>query len=238
MRYFSMIDVLLALAAGILTIAAPCVLPMLPIIFGASVAQTSCVRPLFITLGFVLSFAAFGFLFGIFSDLLGLSADVLRDAAIVLLLVFGVLMIWPKPVAWATAALNPLIDRVGGVGARAGSGHAGGFVLGLTLGVVWTPCAGPVLGSILTLIATSQHLGHAALLLFVYAIGAGIPMLAIAYGGQYASTRVRRFARHAHRVQQGFGVAVVAIAVALYFQVDTLITVWLSQFYPNGQVGL
>ena len=74
--------------------------------------------------------------------------------------------------------------------------------------------------------------------MFAYAIGAGIPMLGIAYGGQYASTRVRSFARHAHRVQQGFGIAVIAIAVALYFQVDTLITVWLSQFYPNGQVGL
>jgi cytochrome c biogenesis protein CcdA len=155
-----------------------------------------------------------------------------------LLLIFGVLMIWPKPVEWATTQLNPLVNRFGQVGQRAGSGNAGGFVLGITLGVVWTPCAGPVLGSILTLIATSQNIGHAALLLVVYAIGAGIPMLAIAYGGQYASTRVRGFMRHAHRVQQGFGVAVILIAVALYFQFDTLITVWLSQFYPNGQVGL
>ena len=92
-----MVDILLALAAGVLTIAAPCVLPMLPIIFGASVAQTSRTRPLFITLGFVISFAAFGLLFSVFSDLLGLSPDTLRDAAIVLLLVFGVLMIWPRP---------------------------------------------------------------------------------------------------------------------------------------------
>jgi cytochrome c-type biogenesis protein len=233
-----MVDILLALAAGMLTIAAPCVLPMLPIIFGASVAQTSRTRPLFITLGFVISFAALGFAFGIFSDLLGLSADTLRDVAIVLLLIFGLLMIWPRPVEWVSARFNPLVDRVGGIGFRAGSGNAGGFVLGLTLGVVWTPCAGPVLGSILTLIATSRHLGHAALLLFVYAIGAGIPMLGIAYGGQYATTRVRGFARHAHRVQQGFGVAVILIAVALYFQVDTLVTVWLSQFYPGGQIGL
>ena len=115
---------------------------------------------------------------------------------------------------------------------------AGGFVLGLTLGVVWTPCAGPVLGSILTLIATSQHLTHAGLLLLVYAIGAGVPMLAIAYGGQYASVRVRGLASHAHRIQQGFGVVVILIAGALYFQFDTLVTVWLSRFYPGGQVGL
>jgi cytochrome c-type biogenesis protein len=233
-----MLDVFLALMAGVLTIAAPCVLPMLPILFGASVGQTSRARPIFITLGFVLTFAIFALVFGVFSDLLGLSADALRDAAIILLLLFGVLMIWPRPFELLSARLNPLLDRFGGAGSRAGSGNAGGFVLGMTLGVVWTPCAGPVLGSILTLIATSQHLPHAALLLVVYAIGAGIPMLGIAYGGQYATTRIRRFARYTHRMQQGFGVVVILIAVAIYYQYDTLITVWLSQFYPGGQVGL
>jgi cytochrome c-type biogenesis protein len=236
-RAQDMLDIVFALIAGVLTIAAPCVLPMLPLLLGVSVGQTSRTRPLFITLGFILSFATFAFVFGVFSDLLGLSADTLRDAAVVLLLIFGLLMVWPRPFEWLSMQLNPLVDRFGGAASRAGSGNMGGFVLGLTLGVVWTPCAGPVLGSILTLIATSQRLPHAALLLLVYAIGAGIPMLGIAYGGQYATTHIRRFARYAHRVQQGFGIAVISIAIAIYFQYDSLITVWLSQFYPNGQVG-
>ncbi len=233
-----MLDIFLALIAGVLTIAAPCVLPMLPILFGASVGRTSRTRPLFIALGFIVSFAILALIFGVFSDLLGLSADTLRDAAVVLLLVFGLLMVWPRPLEWLSMQLNPIVDRFGGAASRAGSGNLGGFVLGMTLGVVWTPCAGPVLGSILTLIATSQRLPHAALLLVVYAIGAGIPMLGIAYGGQYATTRVRRFARYTHRLQQGFGIVVILIAVAIYYQYDTLITVWLSQFYPSGQVGL
>ncbi|WP_368734835.1 cytochrome c biogenesis CcdA family protein, partial [Klebsiella pneumoniae] len=70
---------------------------------------------------------------------------------------------------------------------------------------VWTPCAGPVLGSILTLVATSRNLGWAGTLLVAYAIGAAIPMLAIAYGGQAATTRVRSLARISPRLQQGFG---------------------------------
>lgn len=233
-----MLDIFLALIAGVLTIAAPCVLPMLPILFGASVGRTSRTRPLFIAFGFIVSFAILALIFGVFSDLLGLSADTLRDAAVVLLLLFGLLMVWPRPLEWLSMQLNPIVDRFGGAASRAGSGNLGGFVLGVTLGVVWTPCAGPVLGSILTLIATSQRLPHAALLLVVYAIGAGIPMLAIAYGGQYATTRVRRLARYTHRLQQVFGVVVILIAVAIYYQYDTLITVWLSQFYPSGQVGL
>jgi cytochrome c biogenesis protein CcdA len=193
-----MLDILFALIAGILTIAAPCVLPMLPILLGVSVGRTSRTRPIFIALGFIVSFAAFALVFGIFSDLLGLSADSLRDVAVVLLMMFGLLMLWPRPLERVSMRLNPIIDRFGGIGSRAGSGNLGGFVLGVTLGIVWTPCAGPVLGSILTLIATSERLPHAALLLVVYAIGAGIPMLAIAYGGQYATTHIRRFARHAH----------------------------------------
>ena len=63
-------------------------------------------------------------------------------------------------------------------------------------------------------------------------------MLGIAYGGQFASTRVRALARHAHRMQQGFGVLVIGVALAMFFQVDTLVTVWLSNFYPQARMGL
>lgn len=77
-----------------------------------------------------------------------------------------------------------------------------------------------------------------AVLLLAYSIGAALPMLAIAYGGQAAATHVRRIARHAHRVQQVFGVVVIAIALAMLWEVDGQITVWLTQFYPSGWGGL
>lgn len=233
-----MTQILLAFAAGVLTIAAPCILPMLPILLGASVGQTSRARPAFIALGFVLTFSLVALLFGVFAESLGASQDVLRDVAIVMLLIFGTLMIWPKPFEMLTARLNGVVNRADAVGRRAGSGNWGGFVLGMTLGVVWTPCAGPVLGSILTLVATSSELAKSALLLFVYALGAGVPMLAIAYGGQYVTTRVRRIARYAHRTQQVFGVVVILIAVGLYYQYDTVVTVWLAGLYPSGSAGL
>ena len=92
-------------------------------------------------------------------------------------------------------------------------------MLGTTLGLVWTPCAGPVLGSILTLVATSKDTAWASLLLVVYAIGAALPMLAIAYGGQAVTTRVRSIARISPRLQQGFGVVVIAFAVAVLLSI-------------------
>ena len=229
-----MLNLVLALLAGIVTIAAPCTLPMLPILLGASVGQTSKARPAMIAAGFVLSFSVVALALGAITRIFDFDPNTLRNAAVVLLLGFGLLMIWPTPFEWVSG-------RIGGFtggGAVSSQSLLGGFVLGTTLGLVWTPCAGPVLGSILTVVATSKDTAWASLLLIVYAIGAGLPMLAIAYGGQAVSTRVRSVARIAPKLQQGFGVVVIAFAVASYFQYDTLIVAWLTGFYPNGQIGL
>jgi cytochrome c biogenesis protein CcdA len=233
-----MINPLLALAAGVLTVAAPCVLPMLPVVLGASVGQHDRSRPVFIALGFAFAFCAVALAFSVFSHVLGLSQETLRGAATVMLLVFGLLMIWRTPFDWLAVRMNGMVNRANALGDRAGSGKLGGLVLGLTLGALWTPCAGPVLGSILTLVATAPDIGQAGLLLACYSLGAALPMMAIAYGGQYVTARVRRFAGRTHRLQQGFGVFVVLTAVAMFFDYDTLATVWLSNFYPQIATGL
>jgi len=233
-----MLNLVLALLAGMVTVAAPCTLPMLPILLGASVGQTGKVRPAMIAAGFVVSFSATALALSAITRIFDFDPNSLRTAATVLLLGFGLLMVWPTPFEWLSIRLNGLINS-GATGSPASrQGNIGGFVLGTTLGLVWTPCAGPVLGSILTVIATAQDTAWASALLVVYAIGAAIPMLAIAYGGQAVTTRVRSVARISPRLQQGFGAVVIAFAVAAYFQYDTLIVSWLTGFYPNGQLGL
>ena len=147
-------------------------------------------------------------------------------------------MLWPRPFEWLVARAGDLLNRVHRIPIGTQSGNVGGFVLGTTLGLVWTPCAGPVLASILTVIATAPRIEGAALLLVVYAVGAAVPMMAIAYGGQFVTTRVRSIARVSHRLQQGFGAVIIVFAAAMYLQYDTLITAWFSEFYPNGQFGL
>ncbi len=229
-----MLDLIFALLAGILTIAAPCTLPVLPILLGASIGRAGRLRPAMIALGFVISFSAAALLLGAITRSLDFDPDVLRSAAAILLLGFGLLMLWPKPFEWLAIRLNGWVD----LGAAQREGALGGLVLGTTLGLVWTPCAGPVLGSILTLVATSRNLAWASTLLVAYAIGAALPMLAIAYGGQAATARVRSLAALSPRLQQGFGVVVIAFALAAYFQYDTLIVAWLTGFYPTGQIGL
>jgi cytochrome c biogenesis protein CcdA len=233
-----MFNLVLALLAGVITIAAPCTLPMLPILLGASVGHTGKARPALISLGFVISFSAAALLLSAVTRIFDFDPNALRTGAAMLLLGFGLLMIWPRPFEWLSIRIGGLINS-GGAGRIAfRQGNIGGFVLGTTLGLVWTPCAGPVLGSILTIVATSKDTAWASTLLVVYAMGAALPMLAIAYGGQAVTTRVRSIARISPRLQQGFGVVVIAFAIASYFQYDTLIVAWLTGFYPNGQIGL
>ncbi|MCP3474948.1 cytochrome c biogenesis CcdA family protein [Bradyrhizobium sp. CCGUVB1N3] len=232
-----MLDLIFAVLAGVLTIAAPCTLPVLPILLGASIGRPGRLRPAMIALGFVISFSATALLLGAITRLFDFDPNVLRSAAAVLLLGFGLLMLWPTPFEWLSIRLHGWLDLGGSQHAQR-EGALGGLVLGTTLGLVWTPCAGPVLGSILTLVATSKNLAWAGTLLIAYAIGAALPMLAIAYGGQAVTTRVTSIARISPRLQQAFGIVVIAFALAAYFQYDTLIVAWLTGFYPTGQIGL
>lgn len=231
-----MFNLVLAALAGVATIAAPCTLPVLPILLGASIGQTSRLRPAFIAAGFVIAFSAVALALSALTRIFDFDPNVLRDTAAILLAVFGLLMIWPAPFEWLSIQLSSVTQQ--STTPRDRQGLLGGFILGTTLGLVWTPCAGPVLGSILTVIATSKDTAWASLLLVTYAVGAAIPMLIIAYGGQAVTARVRSFARIAPRLQQAFGVIVIAFAAATYFQYDTLAVAWLTQFYPNGQTGL
>lgn len=229
-----MLDLALALLAGVITVAAPCTLPMLPVLLGASVGRTGRARPVMIAAGFVLSFSVVALALSAITRIFDFDPNVLRSAAAILLAGFGALMLWPAPFERLTGRIGGLV----GTGVTANQGVFGGFVLGTTLGLLWTPCAGPVLGSILTVIATSKDTAWASALLVAYAIGAAIPMLAVAYGGQAVTTRVRSVARIAPRLQQGFGIVVIGFAALSYFQYDTLIVSWLTRFYPNGQIGL
>ena len=232
----NLLETPLALLAGLLTIASPCILPVMPILLGSSVDRPDRVRPLFIIAGFILTFASFAMLLGAVSSTVHVAQQALRNTAIVLLALSGLLRLWPRPYDWLVARLQDPLQRMwpaASPSVQAGSGNAGGFVLGMSLGAVWTPCAGPVLASILVLVVKAQDIEWSGLLLGLYAIGAAIPMLAIIYGGQYMTRRVRQLARHTQRLQQLFGMLVILSAAAIYLQYDILIYTSLTHFFPD-----
>jgi cytochrome c biogenesis protein CcdA/thiol-disulfide isomerase/thioredoxin len=193
--------------AGIVTALSPCVLPVLPIVLAGGATGR---RPLAIVAGIVGSFTVFTLFAAWLLDSLGLPADLLRNLAIALLFVVALSLLVPQVAEWLARPLQFLTRRSGG-------DKGGGLLLGVTLGLVFVPCAGPVLAAV-TVIAARRDVGLESLLLTLsYALGAALPMLAIALLGARAS---RVFRVNALLVRRIAGVLVAGAAVAIAFGVD------------------
>jgi len=225
----------LALAAGLVTVASPCTLPMLPVLLGASWGRRDARRPLFVVTGFVATFATTAFAFGLSTRVLGLSHDAVRVVAIAALSAFGALWLFPRAFEMLAPALSPIGDFAARWPIARRDGPVGALALGASLGALWTPCAGPALASILVLLASAETAWRAAPLLGAYALGAGIPMLAIAYGGRAMSTRLGGLARHASAVRRAFGLILLAMALAMLRDYDASAAAWLSDLLPAAE---
>ena len=112
------------------------------------------------------------------------------------------------------------------------------LVVGASLGLIWTPCAGPILGTVITLASQTKDPVLTAVLFAAYALGAGIPMLAIAYGGQRVMAKLRALGARAYHVNVVMGVLVLATAAAIATGFDRDIQTYLLRFYPAQLFGL
>jgi cytochrome c biogenesis protein CcdA/thiol-disulfide isomerase/thioredoxin len=201
----------LGLLAGVGTALSPCVLPVLPVLLAGGASGR---RPLRIIGGLVVSFSFFTLFATWILDKLGLPQDLLRNLAIASLFVVAAVLLIPQ------AAL--LLERALAVFSRLRpAGAGGGFLLGVSLGLVFVPCAGPFLGAIAAGAANENFGGSTIAATLAYAVGAGIPMLVIAYGGREAAARIRA---RAPQVRTVAGVLVAAVAVALVFHVEDHLT--------------
>lgn len=229
----------LAIAAGFLTILAPCILPLLPFLLGTSGGR-SRFRPLAIIIGFVLSFSILGAAFATAGSLLGVGNAALRTIAVVLLLLFGLALLFERAYDKAMARLAAVFATWGATlsrGSATKTDALSGVLVGASLGLIWTPCAGPILGSILTLANRTSDYVTTALLLFAYALGAGVPMLAIAYGGLQLQARLRGVGAWQGALRKAFGAMIIMTALLILTGYDILLQLWLAQFYPAWLLG-
>ncbi len=223
----SSLSVGLALLAGVVTVCSPCVLPILPVVVGRSL-QSHRYGPVILVTGLVGGFAVAGSLLGFTASWFTGLANGFRIAAIVLLLILGLLAIVPN---WSYRLMSYL--PVGNwVKEPEQLGLWGEFWLGVQLGLLWTPCAGPVLGSIIILAVVSQQLASAFGLLLVYGIGAALPLLAIAYGGRALSQHLFKLRSHTATLQRVTGILIVGTAIAILLGWDVQVQLWIAPLFP------
>ena len=199
--------------AGIVTAISPCVLPVLPILLAGGAAGR---KPLRIIAGLALSFSVFTLFASWLLDQLGLPQDLLRNLAIALLFVMAAVLLVPGLALWLERSLS-FFSRLRP--AKAG----GGFFLGVTLGLVFVPCAGPFLAAVTTAAARENFGVRTIAATVAYSIGAAIPMLLIARGGREAAARIKE---HATALRSGAGVVVAVVAIGLVFHVDDQLAKW------------
>jgi cytochrome c biogenesis protein CcdA/thiol-disulfide isomerase/thioredoxin len=200
-----------AFVAGIVTAISPCVLPVLPIIFAGG-ATGGRARPYAIVAGLVWSFTLFTLVASALLSALGLPGDLLRNVAIGAVMLVGLSLLWPR--------LGAIVERpFQALGRRNPNGAGGGFLLGVSLGLLFTPCAGPVIAAVAVLAATQRYSFEAVLVTLAYALGAGLVLLLIAIGAQRGMT-LSGVRAHAPRIRQALGAVVVAVAVVMALGLD------------------
>lgn len=167
--------------AGLLSTLSPCVLPLLPLVFG-SAANAHRFGFLALAGGLVLSFVAIGLFVATIGFSIGLDGEVFRDASAVLLAAMGCVLL-SEPLqhrlAFASGNLSQagsrMMDRISPAGA------SGQFMLGVLLGAVWSPCVGPTLGAASMLAAQGKSLPAVATIMAAFGLGTAIPLLALGH---------------------------------------------------------
>jgi cytochrome c biogenesis protein CcdA/thiol-disulfide isomerase/thioredoxin len=212
----------IAFLAGVITAISPCVLPILPIVLVGGAAGGRR-RPFAIVAGLALSFFTFTLFATWLLDQLGLPKDLLRNIGIALLFLLAASLIFPP--------LGHLVERpFQRFGRYGGRDVQSGFLLGLSLGLVFVPCAGPVL-TVVTVKAASLDFGWRTLAITAaYSLGAAAVMLVYAILGQRAGERTKWFRVHAEQVRMGLGVVMAVAAVGIAFDLDLKAQTALSDY--------
>jgi cytochrome c-type biogenesis protein len=229
----------LGLLAGALSTVSPCVLPLIPVLV-ASAANAHRLGPLSLGAGLALSYTLVGLVLAPLASSLGLDPDIFRIAGAALLVLFGVILLVPRMqerIARATAGFGDagqrLLQRV------TTNGLAGQLLVGLLLGVVWTPCVGPTLGAATTLASRGQNLGQIALLMLMFGLGAAAPLVALGLLSRATLVRIRGRLLSAGAIgKKILGVVLVALGVLIATGWDLHLQAWVLDRSPQWLTGL
>lgn len=229
----------LSLAAGGLTTLSPCVFPLLPLVLGSAL-QGSRFAPVAMGVGMIASFAATGMLLGALGPALGIDADAVRMAGAAMLMAFALVMLVPALGERFTRWMLPIASSANAASARLDGGSVpGALLLGGVLGLVWSPCSGPLLGSALTLVASEGGVARGGIVLGIFGLGAALPLVAVAYASRRGFVRVRDWVMaRMEPVRHVFALVLGALGVAILTGGDKWLEARALQWLPDAWVNL
>lgn len=224
----------LALLAGILSVLSPCVLPLLPIVFGTAQSEHR-LGPAALALGVAISFTAIGLFVATIGFAIGLDTDVFRLVAAVLLIAVGVVLLLPRLQAQVAVAAGPVGDWVDDhFGGLSGNSLWGQFGVGVLLGAVWAPCVGPTLGAASVLAAKGVDLGQVGLTMLAFGVGAALPLMALGFASREAMLRWRgKLAEAGKGGKMLLGIVLVAVGLLVATGADKALETYLVNASPE-----
>ncbi len=206
----------LAFLEGFALIISPCILPILPIILSGSLAGGKR-HPIGIIVGFVVVFAVFTLFARQLVGLIGIDLNVLRDMSFILLLCFGFILLS----TYLTERFNHVFERLANFGANVAvlnnpkGGFWSGFLFGSLVGLVWTPCAGPILAAVIVQSVSQTTAWGSLITVLAFGIGAAVPMLLIALLGRSVTQKMTFFRDHAGLLRKLLGLIIIASVMAM-----------------------
>lgn len=224
-------DLLFSVLAGGLTVLSPCVLPVLPFVTASSL-RSHRLGPVAMSLGLLIAFVGASILISSTGFVLGLSAEAMKIIAGILMILSGLLFLSQK-LSDAFSARLSFLSNIGEVNSKKFPELLTEFFNGLVLGVVWTPCSGPSLGVALGLAAKSGSIGQASLRLFLFGLGAVIPILLFSYGAKSLLKNVRSNSSTIGKMKKVFGVLIVVSGLAIVTGYDRNLESFLTELLPD-----
>ena len=224
--------------AGIVTILSPCILPVLPIVLSVSVSSKDIFKKQIGTItGFISSFTFFTLFLSSLVSLSDISPNSLRLISIFIIALLGLSMLSSKVQGYFEKIFAFIANKAPLVKGDSNSFWSG-FLVGLSLGLIWTPCVGPILASVITLALSGTVTINAFLITFAYSVGTAIPMLAVMVGGKSAMTKIPFFARNGSQIQKVFGLITIFIALSIYKNWDRSFQQWILNKFPSYGTSL
>lgn len=227
----------LSLLAGSLTTLSPCVFPILPLVIGGAV-QANRLAPIAMGAGMAISFALIGILLGALGPALDIDSDSVRIFGAWLLISFGLVMLIPALNRRFTEWMLPIASGANAASARLdGSSLTGAFLLGGVLGLVWSPCSGPLLASALTLVASEGGALKGGIILGLFGIGAAIPLVAVAYASRRGFNVARGWVlQRIELIKKSFGVLIFITGIAILSGADKWLEAKIVNLLPDAWI--